>query len=70
MVAESNSNGRGGGVMIDVHGIYMRTTLKSAVDAQHVRTRLFSDLPRSNVFCCEILLPIQPERWCSQRVFC
>lgn len=48
----------------------MRTTLKSAMDAQHARPRLLSDLPGSNVFCCEVLLPIQPDRRCSQRVFC
>ena len=56
--------------MINVHGIYMRTMLKSAMDAQHVRPRLLSDLPGSNVFWYEILLPIQPERRYFQRVSC
>ena len=56
--------------MTDVHGIYIRTMLKSAMDAQHARPRLLPDLPWSNGFCCEILLPIQPERRYFQRVFC
>ncbi len=70
VVAESNSNGRGGGFMVDVHGIHMETALRSAMDAQYAGPWLLSELSGGSVFCCAILLPIQSEQRHFQRVLC